>query len=210
MYLGHLAAGLVLKARVREAPLAWLFAATIVSDLLCGLLLMLGAERAIVHGTLTFSHTEADVRYSHSLLGTLLLALPAGVLATRYFGSRRIGSAVALGVVSHYILDVLSHLSDMPVIGFGVQPDLILGTHLAAYPLAHFLVELAWCLAAWALLDRGDRRLLWTILVLMLFYANTLLGLVPPPAQSSAVIGASMLVLFSVTPALLLWAARTR
>lgn len=34
---------------------------------------------------------------------------------------------------------VLSHLPDMPVIGFGAQPDLILGTHLAVYPLAHYL-----------------------------------------------------------------------
>jgi hypothetical protein len=98
----------------------------------------------------------------------------------------------------------------MPVIGFGVQPDLMLGTHLAEYPLALFLVELAWCLLAWALLDRTDRRLLWTMLILMAMYSNTLFGYIALPPQSAAVIGASMLVLFTFTQAVLLWAARAR
>lgn len=210
MYLGHLAAGLVLKARVREAPLSWLLLGTVLSDLLCGVLLLVGAEQIVVHGTLTFAHIQADIRYSHSLLFTLLLAVVVGVIAGRVYRAPRVGLAVGLAVLSHYVLDVLSHMPDMPVIGFGAQPDLILGTSLPIYPVAHFLIELGWCVFAWAALDRTDRRLLWTILLLMVSYANTLLGFISVPAQSSAVIGGSMLVLFTLTPALLLWAARTR
>ena len=210
MYLGHLAAGLVLKARVREAPLSWLLFATVLSDLLCGLLLIVGAETFVIHGSLTFSHTQADIRYSHSLVSTLLLALVVGAVAARFLRAPRVGIAVGLAVLSHYVLDVLSHLSDMPVIGFGAQPDLMLGTHLAAYPLAHYCVELAWCLLAWAVLDRTDKRLLWTMLLLMLSYTNTLFGFIEVPAQSDVVMGAAMLFLFTLTPALLLWAARTR
>jgi hypothetical protein len=210
MYLGHLAAGLVLKARVREAPLSWLLLGTVLSDLLCGLFLVLGAESFVVHGSLTFSHTEADIRYSHSLVFTLVLAVLCGAAATRLARAPRVGLAVGLAVLSHYVLDVLSHLPDMPVIGFGAQPDLILGTRLAAYPIAHYLVELAWCLFAWAVLDRTDRRLLWTMLILMASYANTLFGFIEMPAPSAAVMGLSMLFLFTLTPALLLWAARTR
>lgn len=210
MYLGHLAAGLVLKARVREAPLSWLLLGTVLSDLLCGLFLVLGAESFVVHGSLTFSHTEADIRYSHSLVFTLVLAALCGAAATRSTRAPRVGIAIGLAVLSHYVLDVLSHLPDMPVIGFGAQPDLILGTRLAAYPIAHYLVELAWCLFAWAVLDRTDRRLLWTMLILMASYANTLFGFIELPAPSGVVMGASMLFLFTLTPALLLWAARTR
>jgi membrane-bound metal-dependent hydrolase YbcI (DUF457 family) len=208
MYVGHLAAGLVLKARVREAPLTWLLFATVVSDLLCGALLIAGAEQVVIHDSMKFANSDAHMPYSHSLLGTLLLAAAATALATRAWSSRRIGSAVGLAVLSHYVLDVLTHLPDMPVIGFGAQPDLVLGTRLAAYPLAHYVVELAWCLFAWAVLDVTNKRLLWTLLLLMVPYANTLMGFIELPPPPSAAVGISMLVLFSGTPLLLLWAAR--
>jgi hypothetical protein len=211
MYVGHLAAGLVLKARVREAPLSWLLGATVASDLLCGLLLLVGAEHSAIDGEcMVFSAARSDIPYSHSLLGTLALALVLALITQRVLHSRRITTAVALGVLSHYVLDVLSHVPDMPLLGFRVQPDLILGTHLAAYPLAHYSVELAWCLLAWAWLDRTDMRLLWTVLLLMIPYANTLFGFYCAPPVSSVAFGVSMLAIFSLTPALLLWASRNR
>src|SRR5688572_15811615 len=122
MYLGHLAAGMMLKARVREAPLSWLLLATVASDLVCGVLLMLGAESIIVHGTLVFAHIEADIRYSHSLLANLALSLLVAWVASRYLESARAAVALGLAVFSHYVLDVLSHRPDMPVIGFGASP----------------------------------------------------------------------------------------
>ena len=210
MYLGHLAAGLVLKARVREAPLSWLLAATVVSDVLCGVLLMLGVEQVVIHDSLTFSHGQATIPYSHSLVGTLALASAATLIAARAARSTRVGVAIFLAVLSHYVLDVLTHLSDMPVLGFGAEPDLVLGTHLAAYPVAHFIVELAWCLFAWAVFDRNDLRLLVTMLIVMASYANSLMGFVYIPPVSSFTMGCSMLVLFIGTPLLLLWASRTR
>jgi len=205
MYLGHLAAGLVLKARVREAPLAWLLAATVVSDVLCGVLLMLGVEQVVIHGSLTFSHGQATIPYSHSLVGTLVLASVAAWIAARS-ASRRVGFAVFLAVLSHYVLDVLTHLPDMHVLGFGAEPDLVLGTRLAAFPVAHYIVEVAWCLFAWAIFDRSDLRLLVTMLILLASYANSLMGFIYIPPVSSFTMGVSMLVLFIGTPLLLLWA----
>jgi len=207
MYLGHLAAGLILKARVREAPLAWLLIATVASDLLCGALFIAGLESAVVHGSLVFGHVEADLGYSHSLLGTLGLALVAALLGAR-FGSPRIGAALGLAVLSHYVLDVLSHRPDMPLIGFGAPADVRLGTNLPLYPWAHYLLELAWCAIAWAVYAPGNRRLLFTIIALMALYTNTIFGFAPPPAPSNAVFGASMIAIFGITPALLLWATR--
>lgn len=194
---------------MREAPLSALLAATVVSDLVCGLLFITGTEQAVMHGECTkFANAHATMPYSHSLTGTLVLAAIACVLGMR--SSRRVGLALGLAVVSHYVLDVLSHHPDMPVIGFGVQPDQLLGTELAAFPLAHYVVELAWCLTAWALFDRTNMRLLWTILVIMTLYANTLFAFWCVPVQSAAAVGVSMLVMFSVTPWVLLWASRAR
>lgn len=211
MYLGHLAAGLVLKARVREAPLAWLLAATVVSDVACGVLLITGAEEVVVRGScMKFADAHAQLSYSHSFTATAVLVVIAGLIGSRCFHSGRIGLALGLGVLSHYVLDVLTHRPDMPVIGFGVQPDHLLGTNLATIPAAHYALEFAWCVLAWALLDRKNARLLGTILVLMALYANTLFAFWCVPPQSSVSTGISMLVLFIGTPFLLLWAARPR
>lgn len=125
---------------MREAPLSWLLAGTVVSDLICGLLFITGTEQAVMHGECTkFANTHATMPYSHSLTGTLALATVAGLFGMR--SSRRVGFALGLAVLSHYVLDVLSHHPDMPVIGFGAQPDHLLGTELAAFPLAHYVIE---------------------------------------------------------------------
>jgi hypothetical protein len=208
MYLGHLAAGLVLQARVREAPLSWLLGATIVSDLLCGALLIAGAEHATVHGAMVYRNIEADIGYSHSLVGTTACALVVASFGGTYLRSARVAVALGLAVLSHYVLDALSHCPDMPLFGFGIADDVRLGTSLSQRPLAFFLVELGWCGLAFWLYDRSNRRLAVTMLVLMLLYTNIVFGFMPPPAPSAFVFGVSMIVVFVSTFAVVLWAAR--
>jgi hypothetical protein len=208
MYLGHLAAGLAIQSRVREAPLAWLLTATVLTDFVCGVCLWAGLDHAVVHGSLVYGHIASDIGYSHSLVGSIGLAVLAGSVAAGLASSRRIGGAVALAVLSHYVLDVLSHWPDMPLIGFGAAHDIRLGTGLAGHPLAFFLVELIWCLAAWRMFNPNNRRLLITILVLMALYTNTVFGFAPPPVPPTHVFGIVMFVLFGVTTAIVWWAAR--
>jgi hypothetical protein len=210
MYLGHLAAGLVLKSRVREAPLAWLLFATVLSDLVCGVLLALGIERSVVHGPMVFANMESHIEYSHSLLASLGCALLVAAWARVHWRSLRVGVALGLAVLSHYVLDALSHRPDMPVLGFGAAHDITLGTNLALHPLAFFLVELGFCLLAWRLYDGGNRRLLFTILVLMALYTNTVFGFAPPPPPSASLMGGAMIWLFGVSAAIMAWAAKPR
>jgi hypothetical protein len=171
MFVGHLAAGLVLKARVREAPLSWLLVASVMPDLLCGVLVLLGVESVVVHGSLMFSHFEAAIGYSHSLLASTGYALLAGCAGAAYWRSARIGVALAFAVLSHFVLDVVSHRPDIPLRGFGTHGDVLLGTGLAVHPLAFFVVELLWCLGALYVFDPRNRRLLVTIVVLMAAWA---------------------------------------
>jgi membrane-bound metal-dependent hydrolase YbcI (DUF457 family) len=208
VYVGHLAAGLVLKARVREAPLSWLLVATVMPDLLCGVLLLLGVENVVVHGSLMFAHLEPAIGYSHSLLGSIGYALFAGCVGAMCWRSARVGAALALAVFSHFVLDVLSHRPDMPLRGFGASGDVLLGTGLAAYPLAFFVVELLWCLGALYVFDARNRRLLVTIVVLMAAWACSIFGLVEPPPPSAAGLGLTMIATFASTTAVTFWAAR--
>ena len=208
MYLGHFAAGLALQARVREAPLAWLLAASVASDLLCGALLVAGAEHATIQGPVVFRNIHADIGYSHSLLAIAACAVLGASVAAAYLKSTRVAAAIALAVLSHYVLDALSHGADMPLIGFGAANDIRLGTGLAQYPVAFFLVEAGWCgLALW-LYDRSNRRLLVSMSVLLLLYTNTVFGFAPPPQLSAAGLGLSMIAVFALTFGVLSWAAR--
>jgi membrane-bound metal-dependent hydrolase YbcI (DUF457 family) len=209
VFIGHLAAGLALKARVRTAPLAALLAGSAFADVVHGLLELAGIERAIVRDPPVFANWElVEIGYSHSLVVSLFYSVVIGALGARWWRSRAIGTALALAVFSHFILDVLSHKADVPLIGLGLVHDLKLGTGLAVHPLPFFLVELGWCLVAWYLYDPANRRLLLTLFVLMAVWANSVFGFALPPPPPPAAQGLLTIVPFAVAGWALWWASR--
>lgn len=208
MFVGHLAAGFALKARVPHAPLGPLLAGTTFLDLLFGVFGILGLEHVVVGDPAVFANWDLDIGYSHSLLMSVVYSVALGWLAARWWRSVAVGVAIGLSVFSHFVLDVVSHRPDMPVIGLGSSMDVKLGTGLATHPLAFFAVELAWCLVAWRWYDTTNRRLLVTLLVLMALWANNVFGFAPAPPLSAT--GQSVLTLlgFGIAGSVLWWAAR--
>jgi hypothetical protein len=80
--------------------------------------------------------------YTHSLVGALLISAVAGLLAGWRWGKR--GGYVIAGVVfSHWILDLVVHRPDLPILpgNFGDLP--LLGFGLWQYPAVSAIVELA-------------------------------------------------------------------
>ena len=82
--------------------------------------------------------------YSHSVFtGVLLAAIAWG------FGksARRsnVGAAIALGILSHVLLDIIQHEPNIALLPLQWGPRL--GLNLQGYPLLDFLVELAFCIA---------------------------------------------------------------
>ena len=80
--------------------------------------------------------------YTHSLVGALLISSIAGFVAGRFWGKR--GGYVIAGVVfSHWILDLIVHRPDLPILpgNFGNLP--LLGFGLWRYPAISAIVELA-------------------------------------------------------------------
>jgi len=80
--------------------------------------------------------------YTHSLVGALLISAIAGLLASRLWGYRS-GYVIAGVVFSHWILDLIVHRPDLPILpgNFGNLP--LLGFGLWQYPTASAIVELA-------------------------------------------------------------------
>lgn len=117
MFIGHFGVGFGLKRLAPRAPLAALMAAVAWADILWTVFLLLGWEHVrIAVGDTKWTPLDLyDYPWSHSLL---LLAIWGAVLALLYraFQNDSAGAwAIAIGVVSHWVLDWLTHRADMPL-----------------------------------------------------------------------------------------------
>jgi hypothetical protein len=83
-----------------------------------------------------------NAQYTHSLVGALLISAVAGLLASWPWG-KRAGTVIAGVVFSHWILDLIVHRPDLPILpgNYGNLP--LLGFGLWQYPIASAIVELA-------------------------------------------------------------------
>ena len=198
MFVGHVGAGLAVKAAVPRLNLGALVAAALFADLLLWTLVALGIEAlgAPIHAGgarfLTFTFP-----YSHGLVASALAALAAGALAWAVLGARvprrtRLATAVAIAMASHFVLDLVVHIPDLPVAG-DASPKLGLGLW-RTMPIA-LAVELAFAGAAtvaWLAVVRPSRgRALLLVLVVATAAAFTaagpyLGGDLPPPHALAA------------------------
>lgn len=117
MFIGHFAVGFASKKFAPRTSFALLLAAPLLSDILWPIFLLLGWEHARVDlGNTKYTPFDLyDFPWSHSLL---LCCVWATVFAGIYYAVSRYrpGAIVIwLGVVSHWILDWISHGPDMPL-----------------------------------------------------------------------------------------------
>lgn len=96
--------------------------------------------------------------YTHSLVGALLIAAVAGWLAARWWGQRG-GVVIAAVVFSHWILDLLVHRPDLPILPGNIGDLPLLGFGLWQIPVSSALLELALVLAGAYLYYRSAMRL---------------------------------------------------
>jgi hypothetical protein len=146
MYFGHYGLGLALKSFNKGLSIGWLFLSVQFVDVLGMLLFVLGVEKAnLVPGFAASSSIEYTyIPFSHSLLAFLvwavvfyfifkLVEIKPGLMKSK------VALAMALGILSHFVLDVVVHTNDMPVLGDG---SFMLGFGLWNYsPVINFGVE---------------------------------------------------------------------
>jgi hypothetical protein len=117
MFIGHFGLGFAAKRAAPQLSLGTAFLGAQFVDLLWPTLLLLGLETVrIAPGAtavtpLVFEHYPI----SHSLAGVACWALALGSVYLLLAGSRR--AAVVLGalVVSHWVLDAIVHVPDLPI-----------------------------------------------------------------------------------------------
>lgn len=115
----------------------------------------------------------AYMPFSHSLASAALVALVAGAGLWRWSGSWTAGWAVALGVVSHLLLDLVTHSPDLALAPFVDGPALGLGAW--GVPALGLGVEVGWGVLCWAVFGGG-----WALLgAIVLFNAANVSFLFP-------------------------------
>jgi hypothetical protein len=205
MFLGHFAVGFAAKRVAPRASLGWLVMAPILPDLLWPFFLLAGWERVRIDpGNTAFTPLAFDAYpWSHSLeMSCVWAALLAGTylgLSRARRGDAARGGArwdvrgawvIALAVVSHWLLDVVTHRPDMPVTVSGTAR---LGLGLWNSIPATMVVEglmFAAGVGAYASMTRPvDRAGAWAlnalVVLLALLYASLVFS--PPPPGVSAI-----------------------
>src|ERR1700724_1626661 len=137
LFIGHFGLGLAAKAAVPRVSLGTWFASVQLLDLLWPLFLLLGWEHVrIVPGITRMTPLDFyDYPITHSLAGALAWSALFAVVYGAWRGRTRlqggqaalaggrsgwwVAALLGLGVLSHWVLDLLVHRPDLPVLPHG-------------------------------------------------------------------------------------------
>jgi len=117
LFIGHFALGFAAKRAAPRLSLAVLFAAAQLADLMWPFLLVLGIEQVRIDPGIT-AFTPLDFvsyPYSHSLLFLTIWGVLFGLICAGVVRDRRMVGWIAALVVSHWVLDWITHRPDMPL-----------------------------------------------------------------------------------------------
>jgi hypothetical protein len=193
MFVGHFGLGFGAKKTAPVVSLGTLFLACQFADLLWPTLVLLGVERVEIEpgATAMTPLNFVSYPYSHSLVALCLWGAAAGTAyAFIRRGRRAAVLTLVLLVVSHWVLDVVTHRPDLPLTPHGPE-RLGLGLWFSipatlAVELVLFGAGLALYLRTTAPRDRIGSIGLWSLVAfLLIVYFASSFG--PPPPSATVV-----------------------
>jgi hypothetical protein len=202
MFIGHYAVALTAKKSVPDTNLAWLFIAAQFIDLLWPILLLLGIERVEIDpgNTAVTPLNFTNYPYSHSFLFTVIWAIILGVIY--YIISKKAQAAlvIAVLVLSHWVLDLITHRPDLPIYPGGEKFGLGLWNHFnwaVVIEFILFIIGIVSYLNNAKISRKQYASFCIMAAVLATFYILNVFG-PPPPSTIAIAISANALWLFVV------------
>jgi membrane-bound metal-dependent hydrolase YbcI (DUF457 family) len=201
--INHAATALIIKKEVADVPIIWLLISVQFMELVWVTLNLLGIEQTT---------TEKEVKYvgdvhlsympfSHSVVTMLGVALLAWFVISKGLGLPAIGLAVSIGIVSHLVLDLITHSDDIILAPFFKRPKFGLGLY-ARYPMAAFILEIGYGIVCWWIY-KGGWALLATIVIFNLanvsMFSRAVTGIEKHMANRPSLIAAVILAQILVT-----------
>jgi membrane-bound metal-dependent hydrolase YbcI (DUF457 family) len=191
MFIGHFGLGLAAKKIAPNVSLGTSLMAVQFLDLVWPTLLLLNVEHVVIHPELSSTRTLefSDYPITHSLLMAIGWSILFGGVYWLIKKDRRNAVILGVGVLSHWVLDLVVHFHDLPLfpwasakVGFGlwgsveitnVVEGLLFGAGIYLY------------LRSTIAKNKTARIVFWVLIVLLLsVQVSGLVG--PPPANVTA------------------------
>jgi hypothetical protein len=201
VFIGHFAVGFAAKKFAPRTSLGALVTAPLLADVLWPVFLLLGWEQVRIDpGNTRFTPFDfVSYPWSHSFV---MLCLWATVFAGIYYAIARYWPgtiAIWIGVVSHWVLDWVTHRPDMPLVPGGARYGLGLWNSIAgtmATEFVMFAVGVWMYVRATRARDRiGRWALIAYIAFLVVIYASNAFGGAPPSVATVAWAGVAAAVI---------------
>ncbi len=144
MTASHFGFAAAVKSPAPSVPLWALMLSTDLLDVVFIVLVAAGIESfaPLDPAHPAYGETLIQAYYSHSLVGAALIAVIAGLLASWAWG-KRAGVVIGAVVCSHWILDLVVHRPDLPILPGKLGSLPLLGFGLWQRPTVSAVVELA-------------------------------------------------------------------
>lgn len=216
MFAGHIGAGLALGRVERRVNVGVLVLAALLLDAALWVFVLLGWETVTIPADFATTHQAKFVfPYSHGLLAGLLWSALAGALALAWCGRLkearwRVAVVVGAAVFSHWILDALVHMPEMPLAGGG-STKLGLGLW-QSMPLAlgvegAILVAGLYFFLSDALISTRRKTGLAVLSLVVLAFTIAGMTIAPAPPSGFAMAASSLVAIVAVT-AIACWLGR--
>lgn len=196
MFLGHFGVGFAGKKLNKSASLGTYFMAAQWIDLIWPIFLLLGIEQVEIKPGVSLVTPLNFIYYpfTHSLVGAIFWGILFGLVY--YFIKKNLKVAVllALLVISHWFLDLLVHIPDLPILpGEGLKVGLGLWNSLIATLILEGLffgigVYLYYKVTK-TKNKTGTYSLIGLIIFLVLIYISNLFSPPPDSVQAIAIVG---------------------
>jgi hypothetical protein len=196
MYLGHYAIGLAAKKAAPNISLGTLFLAVQWSDLLWPILVLLGVEHVRIDpGNTPVAPLDLyDYPLSHSLVMTAVWGVVFAVIYYLRMKSMKGALILSLCVLSHWVLDFITHRPDMPIspglsihVGLGLWFS-ILGTVLVEGTM-FFIGTIVYARTTIAV-DRTGKYAFWGLIgFFVLTWIGNMVGPPPPSVNALGIVG---------------------
>ncbi len=181
--INHAATALLVKRKYPSVSMIWLLLSVQLMELLRVAFNYLGFEKTTTEPTVK---SVSDIHlvympYSHSIASGLGLGLLAWLVVGKVLRKPVIGLAVCIGIVSHLILDLITHAPDIAIAPGINQPKFGLGLYSSA-PLLAFFLEIVYGAFCWWIY-RGRKALLAVVVLFNLGNLSFLSSQVPGPEE---------------------------
>jgi len=179
----HATTALLIKRRFPSVSLTPMLLAVQAMELAWVCLNYLGIERTT---TETSVRSVADIHlaympFSHSVATAAGAAMLAWLIVDKGLGRPLLGRAIGIGIISHLVLDVVTHARDIALWPGSTLPALGLGLYDRA-PMWGFALEMAYGVICWRIYQ-GSRSLLAMIVIGNLANITLFSAAIPGPEE---------------------------